>query len=83
MNAFFGFPEEIRKVIYTTNSIESVNMGIRKIIKNKRVFPSEDSMFKMIYLSLERISKKWTMPLRNWNKALNYFAIKYEGRIEF
>lgn len=82
LNTFFGFPEEIRKVIYTTNAIESVNMGIRKVIKNKRVFPSEESMFKMVYLAIQRLTKKWTMPIRNWNKALNYFAIKYEGRIE-
>ena len=82
LNTFFGFPEEIRKVLYTTNAIESVNMGIRKVIKNKRVFPSEDSMFKMIYLALENLRKKWTMPLSNWAKSLNYFVIKYEGRID-
>ena len=80
LNLLFNFPEEIRKVIYTTNAIESVNMGIRKVIKNKRVFPTEDSMFKMVYLAIQRLTKKWTMALRDWKAALNQLAIRYDGR---
>jgi putative transposase len=72
---FFAFPAEIRKVIYTTNSIESVNRQIRKIIKNKGVFPNDESIKKIIYLALKNASKKWTMPIQNWPLALNQFEI--------
>lgn len=72
---FFAFPEEIRKVIYTTNSIESVNRQIRKIIKNKGVFPTDDSIKKVMFLALKNAAKKWTMPIRNWPLALNQFEI--------
>lgn len=78
---FFGYPPEIRKVIYTTNAIESLNMTLRKVIKNKRVFPSDDAAFKQIYLSLQNISKKWTMPIRDWKPALARFTIEFEGRV--
>ena len=79
----FAFPEEIRKSIYTTNVIESANRQIRKIIKNKGVFPDDKSIQKIIYLALRNASKKWTMPIRNWALALNQFEIlcgdyKYE-----
>jgi putative transposase len=72
---FFAFPEEIRKVIYTINSIESVNRQIRKIIKNKGVFPDDKSIMKIIFLALQNASKKWTMPIKNWSLALNQFEI--------
>ena len=72
---FFAFPKEIRKVIYTTNSIESVNRQIKKIIKNKGVFPNDESIKKIIYLALKNAAKKWTMPIRNWPLALNQFEI--------
>ncbi len=72
---FFAFPAEIRKVIYTTNSIESINRQIRKIIKNKGVFPDDKSIQKIIYLALRNAAKKWTMPIRNWPAALNQFEI--------
>lgn len=72
---FFAFPAEIRKVIYTTNSIESVNRQIKKIIKNKGVFPDDKSIMKIIYLALKNASKKWTMPIKNWPLALNQFEI--------
>jgi putative transposase len=74
---FFEYPNEIRKVIYTTNAVESVNMSLRKVIKNKRVFPSDDSAFKQLYLALQNISKKWTMPIQNWGPALNHFMIMF------
>jgi len=78
---FFEYPDEIRKVIYTTNAIESLNMSIRKVIKNKRVFPSDDAVLKQLYLALNNISKKWTMPIRDWGAAMNRFAIMFEDRL--
>ena len=71
----FAFPEQIRKAIYTTNIIESANRQIRKIIKNKGVFPDDKSIQKIIYLALRNASKKWTMPIKNWSLALNQFEI--------
>jgi len=78
---FFSYPPEIRKVIYTTNAIESMNMTLRKVMKNKRIFPSDDSAFKQIYLALQNISKKWTMPIRDWKPALARFMIEFGGRV--
>ena len=72
---------EIRKVIYTTNAIESLNRSLRKISKNRGVFPHQDSLLKLFYLALERIAKKWTMPIRNWREALNRFAIEFGDRV--
>ncbi len=72
---FLAFPNEIRKAIYTTNAIESVNFTLRKIIKNKQLFPNDLAVKKIIYLALRNISKKWTMPIQNWKPALNQFAI--------
>jgi putative transposase len=78
---FFDYPREIRKVIYTTNAIESMNMTLRKVMKNKRIFPSDEAAFKQIYLALQNISKKWTMPIRDWKPALARFMIEFDGRI--
>ena len=77
---FFAFPHDIRKAIYTTNAIESMNMTLRKVLKNHRSFPTDESVMKVIYLAIQNISKKWTMPIRNWKGALNRFAIEFEGR---
>lgn len=77
---FFGFPADIRKAIYTTNAIESVNMTLRKVLRNHRSFPTDEAAMKVIYLAIHNISKKWTMPIRDWKKALNRFAIEYEAR---
>lgn len=78
---FFAHPPEIRKVIYTTNAIESLNMSLRKVTKNRGSFPSDEAAMTLLYLALGNISKKWTMPIRNWQEALNRFAIVYEGRM--
>jgi len=78
---FFSYPMEIRKAIYTTNAIESLNMSLRKVIKHKRVFPSDDAVLKQLYLALKNISKKWTMPIRDWNEAMNCFMIMFEERL--
>jgi len=79
----FDYPDEIRKVIYTTNAIESLNSVIRKAIKNRKIFPNDDSALKLIYLAVNRASQKWTMPIRNWKPALNRFAIEYGVNFEF
>jgi putative transposase len=78
---FFAFPQDIRKAIYTTNAIESVNMTLRKVLRNHRSFPTDESAMKVIFLALNNISKKWTMPIRDWKRALNRFAIEFEGRM--
>jgi putative transposase len=78
LTPFFAYPKDIRKAIYTTNAIESLNMSLRKVIKNKRVFPSDDSVFKLIYLAMRNISKKWTMPIHNWKPAMNQFMIRFD-----
>ncbi len=78
---FFSYPQEIRKVIYTTNAIESINMSLRKITKNRGSFPSDDSLAKLFYLALQDISRKWTMPIRDWKAALTRFSIQFEDRM--
>jgi len=77
----FDYPEDIRRVIYTTNAIESLNSVIRKAINNRRIFPSDRSALKVVYLAIEQAAKKWTMPVKDWNRALNRFAILFEGRL--
>lgn len=77
----FSFPPEIRKVMYTTNAIESVNMCLRKVTKNHRIFPNDEAALKVVYLAIQNLSKKWTMPIRDWKPALNRFAIQFEGRL--
>ena len=78
---FFDYPPEIRKVIYTTNAIESVNMSLRKLTKNRGSFPSDEALLKLFYLALKNISQKWTMPIRDWKAALNRFTIEFGERI--
>jgi hypothetical protein len=76
----FYCPDEIRKIIYTTNAIESLNSVIRKAIKNRRIFPNDESTFKIIYLAVQQASRKWAMPLRNWKPAMNRFLLEYGDR---
>lgn len=78
---FFEYPPEIRRIIYTTNAIESVNMSLRKVTKSRGSFPSDEALLKLFYLALNNISKKWTMPLRDWKAALTLFTIQFEGRM--
>jgi transposase-like protein len=82
LNEFFSYPEEIRKVIYTTNAIESLNFSLRKVTKNRAAFPTDESIYKIMYLAIHKASKKWTMPIRNWGVALNQFSIMFEGRVK-
>ena len=76
----FDYSKDIRKIIYTTNAIESLNSVIRKAIKNRKIFPNDRSVCKIIYLAIMSASKKWTMPLREWKPAMNRFAIEFEDR---
>ena len=78
----FDYPQEIRKAIYTTNAIESLNSVIRKAIKNRRIFPSDRSAMKTIYLATENAAKRWTMPIRDWGQALQHFSIVFGDRIK-
>lgn len=78
---FFDYPPEIRKVIYTTNAIESVNMSLRKLTKNRGSFHSDDALMKLFYLALKNISQKWTLPIRDWKAALNRFTIQFGERL--
>lgn len=77
LNEFFAYPEEIRRVIYTTNAIESLNASLRKVTKNRAAFPDDEAIMKIMYLAIQKASKKWTMPIRNWGLALNQFAILF------
>lgn len=80
LSTLFDYPEDIRKVIYTTNAIESLNMVIRKAIRNRRIFPCDSSAFKVVFLAIQSASKKWTMPIRDWRPALNRFHIEFGDR---
>jgi transposase-like protein len=82
LNTLFNYPPDIRKVIYTTNAIESLNSVIRKSTKKRKVFPTDDSALKVIYLAISQASEKWTMPIRNWKPALNRFIIEFEDRLK-
>ncbi|MVF14991.1 IS256 family transposase [Ketobacter sp. MCCC 1A13808] len=82
INTLFAYPEDIRKAIYTTNAIESLNSVIRKATKKRKVFPTEDSAKKVVYLAIRQASEKWTMPIRNWKTALNRFMILFEDRLK-
>jgi putative transposase len=77
---FFAFPPEVRRIIYTTNAIESVNAQIRKIIKTRGHFPNDDAETKLIWLALRNITAKWDRGTHNWKEAMNQFAILYGDR---
>jgi putative transposase len=77
----FDYPPAIRKAIYTTNAIESVNSVIRKFTRNRKIYPNEESALKLIYMAIREASQRWTMPVRHWKEALNHFAIMFEDRL--
>ncbi|KHS76237.1 IS256 family transposase [Pectobacterium brasiliense] len=81
LNTFFGYPSDIRKAIYTTNAIESLNSVIRQAIKKRKVFPTDDSVRKVIYLAIQSASKKWSMPIQNWRLAMSRFIIEFGDRL--
>ncbi len=81
LTVLFDYPPVIRKVIYTTNAIESLNYSMRKVLKNRGAFPSDESIIKIFYLALNNVAKKWTMPIRDWKPALNQFVMIYGDRV--
>ena len=84
LSEFFKYPSEIRKAIYTTNAIESLNFSLRKVIKNKLLFVNDDAIMKILYLAIRNASEKWTMPIKNWGQALNQLAIEFgKERVPF
>src|SRR5271157_209374 len=78
---FFAYPKEIRRAIYTTNAIESMNNGLRKVTKNRGAFPNDEAAVKLLYMAIRNLMKKWTMPIQNWGTALNQLSIIFEGRV--
>ncbi|GAD91430.1 putative transposase [Vibrio halioticoli NBRC 102217] len=82
LNTLFNYPEDIRRAIYTTNAIESLNSVIRKALKKRKIFPSDEAATKMVYLAIKDASKKWTMPIQNWRQAMSRFIIEFEERLE-
>ena len=80
LTSYFDYPTEIRKIIYTTNAIESLNSGIRKYTKTKTVFPDDQSALKAVYLAVNNVQQKWTMPIQSWGIMINQFIIKFGGR---
>jgi putative transposase len=84
LSEFFKYPPEIRRAIYTTNAIESLNCQLRKVTKNRPSFSTDEAIFRILYLAIRDASEKWTMPIRDWGQALNQFAIEFgKGRVPF
>ena len=82
LSQFFKYPEDIRRIIYTTNTIEAVHRQFRKLTKTKGAFPNQDSLLKLLYLGIQNASRKWTMPVQNWSQTLSQLAIFFEGRLD-
>ncbi len=82
LSYYFRYPAEIRKIIYTTNIIESVHRQFRKLTKTKGAFPNENSLMKLLYMGILNASKKWTMPVWNWSLTISQLAIFFEGRLD-
>ncbi|MEM9460928.1 MAG: transposase, partial [Myxococcota bacterium] len=78
---FLDFAPALRRILYTTNAIESFNARVRKLVNSKGHFPNDDSAFKLIYLAVIAAEKRWTRPMKGWNQALNQLAIHFEGRL--
>ena len=83
LSTFFKYPKEIRKLIYTTNAIENYNRQLRKATKSKCIFPTDDSLLKMLYIVTQNISKKWTQPIRSWGYILAQLSIYFEQRLKW
>ena len=81
LKPFYAYPADIRKVIYTTNAVESLNMSLRRVIKTRGSFPNQESAFKLLYLALENVAKNWTMPVQDWKAALQRFSIMFGDRV--
>ena len=81
LTEFFNYPKDIRRTIYTTNAIESLNFSLRKVTRNKSSFPDDDSIYKVMYLAIKNASARWTMSIKDWGLAVNQFAILFDGRV--
>ena len=81
LSAYFKYTEDIKRIIYTTNTIEGFHRQVRKVTKNKGVFPNDDALLKLVYLAYRNISKKWTQPLQNWSLTASQLSIHFEGRL--
>ncbi|MDP2790852.1 MAG: transposase, partial [Rectinemataceae bacterium] len=81
LTTFFGYPYELRRLIYTTNIVEGYHRQLRKVTKTKNAYPTDDSLRKIIYLATNDLARKWTMPIRDWAKCLSQFVIQFEDRI--
>ena len=82
LNTYFAYPSDIRRAIYTTNAIESLNSVIRHAIKKRKIFPNDDSAKKVIFMAIQRAATKWTMPVSNWRSAMSRFVILFEDRLQ-
>ena len=82
IKTFFKFPDEIRRIIYTTNAVESLHRQFRKTTKNRSVFPNDESLIKLLFLTISGLSAKWSMEVKGWKNALSQFAILYNDRIK-
>ena len=82
LSHYFDYTEPIRRIMYTTNIVEGYHRQIRKVTKTKGVFPTDESLFKLVYLAYRNIKKKWTQPLRNWGQTAQQFAIKFGDRFQ-
>ena len=82
LSQYFKYPEDIRRIIYTTNTIEAVHRQFRKLTKTKGAFPNQDSLLKLLYMGIQNASRKWTMPIQNWSLTLSQLAIFFEGRLD-
>jgi transposase-like protein len=77
LTEFYKYPEGIRRAIYITNAIESLNFQLRQVTKNRLIFPTDEAILKILYLAIQNASEKWTMPIRDWGQAINQFAIEF------
>ena len=82
LSAYFKYPQDIRRIIYTTNSIEAVHRQFRKLTKTKSGFPNNDSLLKLLFMGIQNASKKWTMPIQNWNLTISQLSIFFESRLD-
>ena len=81
LTPFFDYPAAIRKAVYTTNAIESLNYSLRRIVKDKGAFPNDEAISELLWLGLREASKKWKRPIHDWKAALNQFVILYGDRV--
>lgn len=82
LTTYFSYPQAIRRLIYTTNTVEAYHRQLRKVTKTKTAYPTDDSLRKIVYLATVEITKKWTMPVANWAECISQFVIQFEDRLK-